>query len=87
MRKISFLPEAFEHFNAWSRENGKVHARILEIIKDVGRNPFAGIGKPEFLKHELKGLWSRRITDEHRFVYKISDDEILIYSCKYHYEK
>ena len=68
MRKISFLPEAFEHFNTWSRENRKIHARILEIIKDVGRSPFSGIGKPEPLKHKLKSLWSRRITDEHRLV-------------------
>jgi len=87
MRKISFLPEPFEHFNLWSRENKKIYARITELIKDIGRNPFSGIGKPEPLKHELKGLWSRRITDEHRLVYKVSEDEILIYSCKYHYER
>ncbi len=87
MRRISFLPEPFEHFNLWARENKKIHARITELIKDIGRNPFSGIGKPEPLKHELKGLWSRRITDEHRLVYKVSEDEILIYSCKYHYER
>lgn len=87
MRKISFLPEAFEHFNLWSLENKKIHIRIIELIKDAGRDPFSGIGKPEPLKHELKGLWSRRITGEHRLVYKISDQEILIYSCKFHYEK
>ena len=87
MRKIAFLPEPFEHFNLWARENKKIHARIAELIKDIGRNPFSGLGKPEPLKHELKGLWSRRITDEHRLVYKISEDEILIYSCKYHYER
>lgn len=87
MRKISFLPEAFEHYNLWSREKKKTHARIVEPIKDVGRDPFSGIGKPEPLKHELKGFWSRRITNEHRLVYKVSDDEILIYSCRYHYEK
>ncbi len=87
MRKISFLPEAFEHYNFWARENRKTHARIVEFIKEVGRNPFTGIGKPEPLKHKLKGLWSRRITDEHRFVYKVSDEEILIYSCRFHYEK
>ncbi len=87
MRRISFLPEAFEDFNQWSRENRKIYSRITELIKDVGRNPFSGIGKPEPLKYELKGLWSRRITDEHRLVYKVGDDEILIYSCKFHYEK
>ena len=87
MRKISFLPEAFEHFNIWARENKKVHTRITELIKDIGRNSFWGIGKPEPLKHKLKGLWSRRITEEHRLVYKVSDEEILIYSCRFHYEK
>ncbi len=87
MKKISFLPKAFEHYNFWSSENKKIRSRIVELINDIGRNPFYGIGKPEPLKHELKGLWSRRITDEHRLVYKVSDDEILIYSCRFHYEK
>ncbi len=87
MRKISFLPEAFEYYNDWASENRKIHAKIKALIKDIGRNPFAGIGKPEPLRHELKGLWSRRITDEHRLVYKVSDEEILIYSCRFHYEK
>ena len=71
MRRIAFLPEAFEHFNLWSRENKKIHTRIIELIRDIGRDPFSGIGKPEPLKHKLKGLWSRRITDEHRLVYKV----------------
>lgn len=87
MRKISFLSEAFENYNNWVSENKKVHAKIAGLIKDLQRNPFSGIGKPEPLKHELKGLWSRRITDEHRLVYKVSDEEILIYSCRFHYEK
>ena len=87
MRKIAFLNEAFEDFNTLARENKKLYARVAELIKDIGRNPFSGIGKPEPLKHELKGLWSRRITDEHRLVYKVSDEEILIYSCKFHYKK
>ncbi|MGI8639570.1 MAG: Txe/YoeB family addiction module toxin [Pyrinomonadaceae bacterium] len=87
MRKISFLPEAFENYNDWVSENKKIHTKIAGLIKDIQRNPFWGIGKPESLKHELKGLWSRRITDEHRLVYKVSDEEILIYSCRFHYEK
>jgi toxin YoeB len=73
MRRISFLPDAFEHFNLWSLENKKIHSRIIELIRDAGRNPFSGIGKPAPLKHELKGLWSRRITDEHRMVYKVNN--------------
>ena len=87
MRKISFLFEAFEHYNDWASENRKIHAKIKALINDIGRNPFSGIGKPEPLRHKLKGLWSRRITEEHRLVYKVSDEEILIYSCRFHYEK
>lgn len=87
MRRIAFTPAAFENFNAWAREDRKIHIRIVELIKDMIRDPFAGIGKPEPLKHELKGLWSRRITNEHRLVYQIRNEEIIIYSCKFHYRK
>ncbi len=86
MRKISFLSDAFEDYNLWLRENKKIQSRIAELIKEIGRNPFTGIGKPEPLKHELKGLWSRRISEEPRLVYKVSEDEITIYSCKLHYK-
>ncbi|WP_072319741.1 Txe/YoeB family addiction module toxin [Microcystis aeruginosa] len=63
----------------------KVDAKIVSLIKDVQREPFSGLGKPEALKHELSGLWSRRITKEHRLVYSLSDQEIVIVSCKFHY--
>ena len=63
----------------------KVYAKIVSLIKDVQRDPFSGLGKPEALKHELSGLWSRRITKEHRLVYSVSDEEIVIISCKFHY--
>lgn len=69
MKRISFLPKAFDDFVRWSNENRKIHAKIVEIINDIQRNHFSGIGKPEPLKHKFKGLWSRRITDEHRLVY------------------
>jgi len=58
---------------------------IVSLIKDVQREPFSGLGKPEALKHELSGLWSRRITKEHRLVHSVSDQEIVIVSCKFHY--
>jgi toxin YoeB len=63
----------------------KVDAKIVSLIKDVQRESFSGLGKPEALKHELSGLWSRRITKEHRLVYSVSDQEIVIISCKFHY--
>jgi toxin YoeB len=63
-------------------EDRKVYARIVKLIKDIDRDPFVGIGKPEPLEHELAGLWSRRITDEHRLVYKVTNEEIVIhYPC------
>lgn len=86
MRKISFLPDAFEQFNHWSREDRRIQKRIGELIKDILRDSFDGIGKPEPLKGNLKGLWSRRITEEHRLVYEVTDSEILIYSCRFHYK-
>ena len=85
MRRIGFVPAAFEDFTEWSKGEKKVYARIIELIKDVQRDPFSGIGKPEPLKHELQGLWSRRIDDKNRLVYKVADQEIIIISCKFHY--
>jgi toxin YoeB len=86
MKKYIFHKDAFEDFVNWSIVNKNVFKRIAELLKDIGRNSFEGIGKPEPLKHNLKGCWSRRITDEHRLVYDIDiDGNILIISCKGHY--
>jgi len=85
MRRIAFLPAAFEDFSQWATGNKGVHARIVKLIKDIERDPFVGLGKPEPLKHDLAGLWSRRITDEHRLVYKVTEAEIVIVSCRFHY--
>jgi toxin YoeB len=71
MRNITFAPEAFEHFNGWAAQDDKIHRKIITLINDIIRQPFTGLGKPEPLKHDLKGYWSRRITDEHRLVYKV----------------
>jgi len=87
MRKVAFLPDAFEHFNFWLREDRKIVKRIADLIRDIDRDPFNGIGKVEPLRGDLAGLWSRRIDQEHRLVYSVSDDEILIYSCRFHYSK
>ena len=84
---ISFEPSAFDDFNEWAIANKKVYQRIVSLIKDIRRNPYQGLGKPEALKYELQGYWSRRIDDEHRLVYKIQDNRLIIISCKYHYGK
>ena len=84
-RKIVFESSAFADFNDWVKLDKKIYRKIIELIKDIDRNPFQGLGKPEALKHDLSGYWSRRINQEHRLVYKVTDDEILILSCKYHY--
>lgn len=87
MKRIAFLTEAFEDFTNWAITDRKIYGKITSLIRDIQRDPFAGIGKPEPLRHELGGLWSRRITDEHRLVYKVTEQEIVIISCRYHYAK
>jgi len=85
MRKITFEESAFQDFIEWATINKKLYQRIVDLIMDILRQPFSGIGKPEPLKHDLKGYWSRRINDEHRLVYKVNDEAVIILSCKYHY--
>jgi toxin YoeB len=85
MRGIAFTSDAFADYNEWATENKQIFKRIVSIVTDCQRDPFRGIGKPELLKHQLKGCWSRRITDEHRLVYQVTNDYIIIISCKYHY--
>jgi toxin YoeB len=85
MRLISFTPAAFEQFNEWKQINKPIQDRIIKLIVEISRNPFEGTGKPEALKHQLKGYWSRRIDDEHRLVYQVTDTQIIIIACKYHY--
>ncbi len=82
---IAFDPQAFEDFKSWAIEDKKAFSKICDLIKDISRDPFNGIGKPEPLKHELAGFWSRRINQEHRLVYKVETESILILSCKFHY--
>ncbi len=76
---------AWEDYLWWQTQNRKVLQRINALIKDIDRNGNEGIGKPEPLKHDFSGYWSRRITDEHRLVYRITDKEIRIAACRYHY--
>lgn len=85
MRKIAFERSAFEDFASWATTDESIYRRIVALILDTLREPFSGLGKPEPLRHELRGYWSRRITAEHRLVYKVSEELITIVACKYHY--
>lgn len=87
MMKITFSKISWEDYLSWQAEDKKTLRKINELIKDIQRTPFAGKGKPEPLKYDLAGLWSRRINREHRLVYRVSGNEILIYTCRYHYYK
>jgi toxin YoeB len=82
---LSFSTQAWDDYLHWQETDTKIVARIHELIKDIVRNPYSGIGKPERLKHALHGYWSRRITAEHRIVYKVTDAAILIAQLRYHY--
>lgn len=83
--KIAFEKGAFTDFNQWAELDRKVYKRIVALIAETVRDPYRGIGKPEPLRHELSGYWSRRITDEHRLVYRVDADLLTIVACKYHY--
>ena len=85
MRLISFTSDAFEQFCEWRDTDEKIQNKIIKLIDDCLRSPLDGLGKPEGLKHNLKGLWSRRINEEHRLVYEVTDEQICIVGCKYHY--
>ncbi|MDO5046812.1 Txe/YoeB family addiction module toxin [Campylobacter sp.] len=83
---ITWNKEAWDEYTAWQSEDKKIVKKINELIKDIQRNDNEGIGKPEPLKHQLSGYWSRRITEKHRLVYKITLNEITIIACANHYE-
>lgn len=83
--KLIFSEHAWEDYLFWQKTDKKLIVRINKLIKATVREPFAGVGKPEPLKHSLAGYWSRRINDEHRMVYKITEDALLIAQLRYHY--
>jgi toxin YoeB len=80
-----FADEAWEDYLYWQQTDKKILRRINELIREIQRTPYAGIGKPEPLKHALQGYWSRRITSEHRIVYKVTGEGVLIAQLRYHY--
>lgn len=85
MKNLEFDPSAFEDLAWWIQQDRKKALRIMKLIKEVQRTPFEGTGKPEALKHDLSGCWSRRIDDTHRLVYEVQEDKIRILACRYHY--
>lgn len=84
--KYIFVDESWEDYLYWQKYSKKNLKRINDLLKDISRNPFKGLGKPEPLKHKYKGLWSRRIDGEHRLIYQVKDEEIRIIKCRYHYD-
>ena len=85
--KIVFSPNSLEDYISWQTEDKKILKKINFLINEIRRTPYEGSGKPEPLKYDLAGLLSRRIDREHRLVYKVTGNELLIYNCRYHYDK
>jgi toxin YoeB len=85
VRSLVFDSAALEDLEWWVRTDRKKALRLIRLIMDTQSDPFGGVGKPEPLKHELAGCWSKRIDNEHRLVYQVMDDQIRILACRYHY--
>ncbi len=83
--KLVFADEAWDDYLHWQKQDRKLVERINRLIAEVKRDPFSGLGKPEPLKHALAGCWSRRITDEHRLIYRVEGDQLQILQLRYHY--
>jgi toxin YoeB len=85
VRAVTFEGDAFEQFTDWATADPKLHQKIVKLIREAARHPFSGTGKPEPLRHQFKGYWSRRITDEHRLVYRVTPEQLIIATCRDHY--
>lgn len=83
--RLTFSDEAWEDYLHWQKQDRRMVERINKLIMEVQRDPFVGLGKPEPLKHALSGFWSRRITDEHRMVYRVSEVALEIAQLRFHY--
>lgn len=84
--KYIFVDESWEDYLYWQNTDKMILKRINKLLKDISRNPYSGLGKPEPLRYKYKGFWSRRITDEHGLIYKYREGEILIAKCRFHYD-
>ena len=85
MRNLQFTPTAFSQFTGWAAADKKLFQRLVRLLDEVCRAPFLGIGKPEPLKGDLAGFWSRRIDNEHRLIYKVTNETIVVIACRDHY--
>ncbi|OYW40687.1 MAG: addiction module protein [Hydrogenophilales bacterium 12-61-10] len=85
MRAIRFVPDAWADYVWWQGQDKKTLKRINALVNEAARTPFEGIGKPEPLRGDLSGYWSRRIDDANRLVYRATDDDLVIVACRYHY--
>jgi toxin YoeB len=83
---VQFSTRGWEDYLYWQQYDKRILKKINELLKDIARSPYEGIGKPEPLKHALSGFWSRRITDEHRLVYRVETEVIKVAQARYHYE-
>lgn len=84
---ITFTELSWEDYLFWQKNDKQKTKRINELLKDISRNPFEGIGKPEALRFKYSGYWSRRIDEEHRLIYRVVDDEIQVLKCRHHYDE
>lgn len=84
--RVVFTPHGWDDYTHWQTTDRSILKRIDRLIEDARRDPFAGIGKPEQLRHALSGTWSRRITEEHRLVYLVDGDDLVILQARFHYE-
>jgi toxin YoeB len=85
VRNLEFDPDAFEDLAWWIEKDRTIALKIMKLVREIQRDPFSGTGKPERLKHDLAGCWSRRINPEHRLIYQVLDDKVRILACRYHY--
>ncbi len=85
MKKLLFTPEAFDQYNQWQQENKQVFNKLKKLLIETTKTPYEGTGKPEPLKYDYTGCWSRRITEEHRLVYKVETEWFEVIACRYHY--
>lgn len=84
--KYIFVYESWEDYRYWQKNDKRMLNKINQLLKDISRTPFSGLGKPEPLKYKYQGFWSRRIDEEHRLIYRVTEDEIHIAKCRFHYE-